>query len=259
MLVHIDDIFKSSKTPWFRARTFHEYSTIRSLVRPHVDLDRASVLDFGCGDLPIAAASMALRHPGATVHGTDIAGTDPARLQAVLNQESGLDTPANLHVETVTPNSLPEHLRNLDLIYSWSVFEHIPAADITGNFRIVRERLAPDGLFFFQIGGLYFHNDGSHLSHLFPDEPWHHLVYSLAELQEKVLASPTASKHSNWQQFMELNRLTADDFMDAASDAGLSAVWHERRQQGEPPAQLLRSYSEEALKTIEIRALFRGK
>lgn len=261
MLVEIDAIFKSSTPPWFHARTWHEYSTIRPLVAPYVDLDTATVLDFGCGDLPIAAVSVALRHPGATVHGTDIAHIDPVRLQTVLHQHSGLDVPGNVHLQVVLPNSLPEHLRDLDLIYSWSVFEHIPASDVTRNFSVIRERLAPEGLFLFQNGGLYFHTDGSHLKHLFPDEPWHHLVYSLAELQQKVFASPRpeASNRGNWQQFIELNRLTADDFMDAASDAGLKVIWQDRRQQGDPPAHLLRSYTEDALKTAEIRALFRAK
>lgn len=230
---------KASKTPWFRARTWHEYSSIRPLVAPYVDLDTATVLDFGCGDLPIAAVSMALRHPGATVHGTDIAHIDLVRLQTVLHRESGMDIPSNVHLETVSPNSLPEHLRNLDLVYSWSVFEHIPAADSTRNFAAIRERLSPSGIFLFQNGGLYFHTDGSHLKHLFPDEPWHHLTHSLAELQEKVFASPRseAANRGNWQQFIELNRLTADDFMDAASDAGLSVIWQDRRQEGEPPTR----------------------
>jgi SAM-dependent methyltransferase len=259
MLVHIDDIFRNSAAPWFRARTWHEYASIRQVVAPHVDLETATILDFGCGNLPVAAASVALRHPRALVHGTDITHIDRDRLQGVLKQEAGLDVPDNLRLHTVPPNCLPEHLREVDLIYSWSVFEHIPAADITRNFSLIRERLAPDGLFLFQNGGLYFHTDGSHLKHLFPDQPWHHLLHSIAELREMVMASPRpeASKRGSWRQFIELNRLTADDFMDAASDAGLVLMWQERQREGDPPARLLRSYSAEALTTAAIRALFR--
>lgn len=263
MIEAVHEALKASKAVWFRSRTCHEYGTVAQWTRDRVKFDAAKMLDFGCGNLPVAAASFALRHPEATVFGCDILPARVDLVTAALAEHAGLGMPENLRLQQIAPNTMPESCVNLDLVYSWSVFEHVPAADITRNFELVRESLGPDGVFFFQIGGLYFNTEGSHLRHLLPGQPWHHLTNSLAELHAKVLAAdaPQRSKEGNWTQFMELNRLTASDFLDAANDAGLEVVREERLRDtgGPPPASLLRIYSEEVLMTTEIRALFRAR
>lgn len=260
MLAEVDAAFLASPANWFRARTCHEYGIVRQSVGNRVDFEKAAILDFGCGELPVAAASFALRHPGARVRGCDVLPANLGAVRDALAAQAKLPLPGNLVIEQTAPNAMPAGCANIDLAYSWSVFEHIPAREVTGNFALVRDCLAPSGVFFFQIGGLYFNTEGSHLKHLFPGQPWHHLTQSLAELEQRVFASPQprASSQSNWTQFMELNRLTGDDFLDAASDAGLELLWDSRiRDTDTPiPRQLLRAYSPEALTTVEIRALF---
>jgi SAM-dependent methyltransferase len=259
----VDAALLASAAPWFRARTCHEYGVVRAAAKDRVDMDRASILDFGCGALPVASAAFALRHPGAQVRGCDIEPIQLDVVRSALREQAGLDVPANWQAVQCAPNALPPGWGGVDLAYSWSVFEHIPAADVARNLALVRGSLGPGGIFFFQIGGLYFNTEGSHLKHLFPDEPWHHLTRSLAELEQHVFATPhpQVSKQRNWTQFMELNRLTADDYLDAASDAGLDCLWSSTvRDETTPvPPRLLRAYSRDALTTVELRALFTAK
>jgi cyclopropane fatty-acyl-phospholipid synthase-like methyltransferase len=223
-----------------------------------VDIANADILDFGCGALPVASASFALRYPQSRVCGTDIVNIDTTLLSRTLVEETGLAIPPNLEIYTTPPNSLPSHLGLFDLVYSWSVFEHIPSNNIEHCFSLIRERLKSSGVFFFQIGGLYFSHNGSHLSN-YSNEPWHHLMYSISELQEKVFNStyPQAKKEREWQQFKELNRLAAASFIAAAERAGLLTLWQKIEHVGNPPPSLLQVYSAEALTAYEIRALFK--
>lgn len=256
----VDEALKDAPAPWFRARTCHEYAVVRSAVQDRIDWDHGRILDFGCGELPIAAASFALRHPGATVLGTDILPIDPERLRATLDRESGLSVPANLCVQTVAPSSLPDEADNLDLVYSWSVFEHIPAAELVGCFRLVRERLAKNGFFFFQISPLYHSPFGSHLTRYFPDDPWHHLRLSIEEVRARVStgAYPGDVSTREMRQFIELNRRAADDFLEAATEAGLTAISKTLGKcAATAPLWLTRTYHRDVLETEEIRVLFK--
>ncbi len=260
-MAHVNwtEVFKASKTPWFRARTYHEYGSMWPMLRTLVNFDQSRILDFGCGALPIASASIALRHPEAEVYGSDVVDADLASLNKVLKHEATAEVPPNLHLIRVPPSCLPETLGSFDLIYSWSVFEHIFVHHLYDCFRVIRDRLKDEGVFFFQIGGIYFSDKGSHLDEFFPNEPWHHLVRSLDELHQGVFASDRAleSRERHWRQFIELNRLSIDDFLDIAQSAGLKLVREERlRTDRDPPPRLLRIYTSDALKCFEIRAIF---
>lgn len=256
----LETIFKSAKAGWFRARTLHEHGVIARSVRPLLKLDNIRILDFGCGEVPLAAASFALRYPKSQVYGTDIVQPSWQRVNDALRTEASLSSPDNLVLRATPPSTLPPDIGPFDLIYSWSVFEHIPAAAIRDCFSLVRKKLHKDGLFYFQIGGLYFSPDGPHLSQ-YLKRPWDHLTLSISELHELVLGDTSRSPHSNqsaWRQFVELNRLTSDDFVAAAKEAGLTLVWSETLNDArEPPEALLKVYHHNALKTMEIRALFR--
>jgi hypothetical protein len=63
----------------------------------------------------------------------------------------------------MTAGSLPTHIRNIDLAYAWSVFEHINFTDLTTHMKLVYERLNANGVFFLQIKPLYYSPQGSHL------------------------------------------------------------------------------------------------
>jgi hypothetical protein len=240
--------FRASKTPWFRGRTYHEYSVMRSSLKSLINFDNARILDFGCGERPVAAASIAIRHPQAEVIGYDIVSPDFTGLDKVLMEEVGQERPANLHIG--------EPSGRFDLVYSWSVFEHIAVPELRSCFTRIRDWLADDGVFFFQIAPLYHSPDGSHLNALSQSEPWYHLSHSIEETRIAVFKGRSAARL--WQQFLELNRLTAHDFKDIAVSCGLR-VMSELLLAVEiaPPVPLLRTYTREALTTSEVRIVFR--
>lgn len=254
---NIESRFRDSNVGWFRARTYHEHGVIKPAVRSLVSLHKADILDFGCGALPVAAASFALRYPEARVTGTDIEPIQHAATEAALQNFASMSVPQNLRLLQVAPSTLPE-IGKFDLIYSWSVFEHIAASDIEKCFSLIRERMKDNGVFYFQIGGLYFSHNGHHLSN-YSKLPWIHLRHSISELHDLVFSSQheASKKEREWKQFIELNRLTTNAFIETAEKAGLKLVWQERlKAGGMPPNGLLDVYTEEVLITSEIRAIF---
>jgi len=255
-LEEIEKRFASAPDPGFRARAAHEYGIIRSFVRGRVEFKTARVLDFGCG-AAIAAASIALRHPRATVFGADVVQPDRDRLQTQFDEQAGLPLPENLSLFMAESGTLPREICDLDLIYAWSVFEHVDFEQITDVMRLIRERLSAKGVVLLQIKPLYFSPWGSHL-YRYDSTPWVHLLQARDVLKNKVMSSnaPAVTKMREWQQFESLNKATADDIKEAAQRAGFSVLREERLPTREkPPPRLLRLYSSEALTTEELRLL----
>ena len=255
-LEEIDKRFAAAPDRGFRGRAFHEYWIIRRLVKSHVDLDVARILDFGCG-VGIAAASFALRHPRATVFGTDVLQPDPERLRRECYQQTGVSLPENLSLLLAEAGSLPDQVCDMDLIYAWSVFEHVNFTQIVDAMHLIRARLRANGIFLLQMNPLYFSPKGSHLyrCHL---PPWAHLLYQSDVLKDEVMRSahPEARKIREWEQFEALNKATADDIKEAAQQAGFSLLLEERLPTAEiPPPRLLRVYQREVLETEEVRLL----
>jgi SAM-dependent methyltransferase len=243
----------------FRARALHEYRTVRKVTEPHVSLDSARILDFGCGE-GIAAASFALRFPEAAVFGVDVLPPNKKRLQQKFRQQIALDLPSNLTLTSSKPGTLPDEIADIDLIFAWSVFEHVSFSQLIDTMRLLRGRLRSGGVFFLQISPLYFSPKGAHL-YRFDSTPWLHLLHEADALKAMVMNAemPEATKLHEWRQFETLNRATADDIIAAALAAGFSLAFEERlRVPDEPPPRLIRAYNRDALVTDEIRLLLRG-
>ena len=225
-------------------------------MKSHVDLDVARILDFGCG-VGIAAASFALRHPKATVLGTDVLQPDRERLRRECSEQTGLSLPENLSLNCSEPGTLPNDVCGMDLIYAWSVFEHVNFAQIVDTMCLIRSRLSANGIFLLQINPLYFSPKGSHL-YRYDSTPWAHLLHQSDVLKDKVMSSalPAATKAREWEQFQALNKATADDIKEAAQAAGFSLVFEEKLRTAEtPPLRLTRIYDREVLVTEELRFL----
>jgi SAM-dependent methyltransferase len=255
-LEEIDKRLAAAPDREFRGRAFHEYWIIRRLVTNHVDLDVARILDFGCGK-GIAAASFALRHPRATVFATDLFQADPERLRREYDKQTGFSLPENLSFFWSEAGSLPEQICDMDLIYAWSVFEHVNFTQIADTMRLIRARLRANGIVLLQINPLYFSPKGSHLYRYDPT-PWAHLLDQSDVVKDKVMRSdvPEDTKIREWEQFKALNKASADDIKEAAHRAGFSVVFEERLLTNEiPPPRLLRVYDREALITEELRLL----
>ena len=234
----------------------HEYRTIRRFVRDRVSLDSARVLDFGCGE-GIAAASFALRHPAAKVFALDIVPPDFGLLRQKLADQTSLELPTNLALFCGDPGTLPEEICDLDLIFAWSVFEHVNFSQLTETMRLLRGRLGVGGALLIQINPLFFSPRGSHL-YRYDASPWVHLLCQADALKTVVMNSswPEKVKLREWAQFESLNRATGGDIKDAAGNAGLSIVLEEQLRIAEtPPPRLLRVYHEDVLMTEEIRLL----
>jgi SAM-dependent methyltransferase len=255
-LEEIDKRFAAAPDREFRGRAFHEYWIIQRVVKSHVDLDVARILDFGCG-AGIAAASFALRHPKATVFGADVLQPDPEKLRKKCYKQTGFSLPENLSLFWSEAGSLPDQVCDMDLIYAWSVFEHVNFTQIVDTMRLIRVRLRANGIFLLQINPLYFSPRGSHL-YRYDLTPWAHLLYQSDVLKDEVMRSTVSedTKIREWGQFEALNKATADDIKEAAQEAGFLLVFEERLHTAEtPPPRLLRVYQREALSTEELRLL----
>lgn len=144
------------------------------------------ILDFGCG-LGLMSLAIAQAYPQAQVIGIDIhddfkAVGDYARNR--LKQE----LPANLRFERITPGAPLDQLPQFDVIFSWSVMEHVSRADLPPVLADLRAHLTPQGMLFTQICPLYHSPFGSHLGNYISD-PWLHLDLSHAELRTRLGAS----------------------------------------------------------------------
>jgi hypothetical protein len=157
------------------------------------------------------------------------------------------------------PGQLPD-TKGYDLIFAWSVFEHVREDIMMDLFKGLKSRLSKNGLLFVQVNPLYFSPRGSHLYNYFKS-PWHHLILSLESLREGVLSDhATDNARREWTQFLELNRLTAKDIIGRASAAGLKLVKEQYfTTDVVPPPRLTRVYDKDVLMMTEFMALFEGQ
>ncbi len=226
-----------------------------SWVGDKINFENARILDNGCGQ-GIAAASFALRHSQSTVLGVDVEPHSERHLGDILKKEIGRDIPANLRFETVELTKIPGN-ETFDFIYAWSVFEHIREELLVDTFAALKQRLSKGGFLFIFSNPLYFSPQGSHLYKYFKS-PWHHLTLPLDQLREGVVSSDfRASEIREWQQFLQLNRLTALDLMGRASGGGLKRLRHHMsKTELVPPPRLTRVYDNDALTTTGLTAIF---
>jgi SAM-dependent methyltransferase len=250
----IDVIFERATDKAFKARATFEYQQVRKWAGHRIDFSTARILDFGCGQ-GVAAASFALRHPEARVIGVDIEPVLVPQLSNLLKAQIGHTIPSNVSYRTIplTPFSNEQ----FDLIYAWSVFEHIKEDKIVDTFAMLKDHLADNGVLFVCCNPLYFSPHGSHLYKYFKS-PWHHLLLTLDELRGGVVSDVFLSSEAReWQQFLQLNRLTAHDIIVRASAAGLKCIrQHLSKTDMAPPPKLARLYDNDALTTTELVATF---
>jgi hypothetical protein len=79
----------------------------------------------------------------------------------VARAHTGLaELPANIELHRVTPGFLHDLGDRFDLVYSWSVFEHVDERLIAEVLRLIKSSLKPDGLLFVQIAPLFYSAEG---------------------------------------------------------------------------------------------------
>jgi SAM-dependent methyltransferase len=251
----LESAFMKAPDKAFRGRAVSEYQRVRTWIRGVIDLDKARILDFGCGT-GIAATSFALRHPNSTVHGVDIVPVDQPRLRKAFNSQIGKDIPSNVEFHTLLPG-VHSISGKYDLIFAWSVFGHIPEHDIAPTFEHLRGSLSKGGRLFIQSSPLYFSPEGSLLGRYYK-APWHHLLLTIDQLRDGVFSAGAGGTETReWHQFLGLNRLTAEDIIDRATGAGLNLNRIKKlHTELVPPPRLTRVYDADVLTTTEFMALF---
>lgn len=239
----------------FNAR-FEKLPTIISeWVHERLPPQGAAIMDFGCGE-GVTALGTALQDKTRRVVGVDIS-PDVEGCQSAANKFLDMtELPENLSLHRISPGALHDANDRFDLIYSWSVFEHIDQRLFDEVVERLRNALKPGGLMFVQIAPLYYSSEGSHLID-FVTEPWGHLLNQQSVYYEKLAASPAVRDagqlQSLWNTYRTLNRITADELTERLCSHGLRLVKHYRtRDTIEPPAALKAIYNHETLTTNQV-------
>jgi len=257
--------------PVFREKFVTVTQRIKDWVEAHLDLSQAAVLDFGCGEATTALA-LALTYPQSRIHGIDVDDyfyqlLDMARIQLEIDA-----LPENLIFFLAEPGEIPYEDNSMDLIYTWSVFEHLDERLMEDVLKRLFLILKEGGILFVNVRPLYYSPEGAHL-HNFTDIDWAHLMCSHAVLKEKIYAAsemvtPPEPKHSHrsyreyrdlaWELFEALNKVTADELFHFFLDSGFELLREFRNTcTQEPYKRLLGIYNREILITDEVQFLFR--
>ncbi|HTR12127.1 MAG TPA: class I SAM-dependent methyltransferase, partial [Roseiarcus sp.] len=110
--------------PAYRTNLVELPRIISSWVEDYLQLESSRILDFGCGD-GTTALGFALYSRARSVVGVDIM-EGPDHCAPLAQKHLGLrDLPAKLSLHRVLPGNLHNTVDRFDLIYSWSVFEHV--------------------------------------------------------------------------------------------------------------------------------------
>jgi SAM-dependent methyltransferase len=254
---------------WFRAHFDYAANVAHSWLTPSLDLSRARLLNFGCGD-GITDLALALRHGATSIHGIDIR-REYNKLPHIAREQLGMTRlPAALSFETITPNApLAGCIGGVDGILSWSTFEHVQRDKVLPILADLHACLRPGGVFFLQIEPLFYSPWGSHLRR-YNDVPWHHLTTSEEELWRAIQSHKgpldpaevdfgfadfgvDGYKQFVFKEYQALNRLTADELVDIARQAGFEVLREERRHVDMPIPQALQNrHPEDWLRNNEI-------
>ena len=226
---------------------------IYSWVKDQITLDSANILDFGCGE-GLTALGFASRFQSASVAGVDIMPDPNDCLDRARTHLGMTALPKNLTLNQIQPGEEFLPSKKFDLIYSWSVFEHVEQPLLLSIIKQLKGKLQRNGRLFIQIAPLYYSAEGSHLFHKIPI-PWGHL-----SIQENIYLSKLMSACNSIQEFevlrscyQTLNRMTIEELIGVIEDSGLRILRKYTTSEAiEPPKQLLGAYKIDALKINQI-------
>lgn len=239
-------------------------------------LYKKDVLEFGCGE-GTAALGIAIRKEAQRVIGVEILDVFEQCLPLAQAQLGITELPANLYLRKIAPGSPLTVFGTFDVIYSWSVFEHVSQELLRPAMASIFEALNPGGHFFLQIDPLYYSPNGSHMMPWLR-EPWAHLTMQANEFRTKLFDAPkteakvrnewavyipleadtSAERAALWETYETLNRVTAPYLRRLAESAGFEVVRDYRtKTEHEIPGELLDAYDREALTTEQVVLLLR--
>jgi SAM-dependent methyltransferase len=246
-------LLEAARDDRFRRISLVEYRRVSAWVKSMVDLNTARILDFGCGQ-GIAAASFAFRHPGSSVVGYDLSDVGVDWLRRLFQQQTGHPLPANLGFAQNGPGAIEPG--SIDLIYAWSVLEHVDPDLLAETLSLLHRCLKPGGALFVSCDPLYYSPNGSHL-YRYINSPWHHLLMSGDQLRRAVVTERARDADlREWQQFLSLNRITAPALTAALEQAGFTIQKrHVTRTDTPIPPALIAIFHEDVLRTSSVQLL----
>lgn len=253
---------------WFRAHFHYATDVVNQWLGSVLNLKTAHLLNFGCGD-GITDLGLVLRHGATSIHGIDIR-QEYEKLPRIAREQLGMRRlPRGMRFETIVPATPLADRIQADGIFSWSTFEHVHKDQLVPIARDLHAALKPGGFFFLQIEPLYYSAFGSHLRR-YNDVPWHHLLSSDEELWAQIQAHEgpidgaerdfgfddfgvDGYKKFVFNEYVALNRLTADDVVALMTGVGFHVVRQHRPQlEMQIPEALRGRYRDEDLLTNEI-------
>lgn len=197
------------RDPTYRSKFINVPDVIVEWLKDHGGVGGRDILDFGCGEATMALG-LALRHEPRRIVGVE---THNAMDNAApfAKAQLGLDhLPDNLELVRLNTDLPLDGIGTFDVIYSWSVFEHVSQELIVPCLVKLKDVLRPEGVMFLQTTPLYYSAEGSHMKPWVP-APWAHLSMQqsrfYAALREKTddLVQADQLQHL----YEELNRVTA--------------------------------------------------
>ncbi len=237
----------------YRAKFVTVPHIISEWAADHGGLARREILDFGCGE-GTSALGIALANKTSRVVGVDIM-RDIDRCLPLAREQLEVDAlPENLRLYQVKPGALHTHRSRFDLIYSWSVFEHIDQSIFFDVLGLLYKALRPGGLLFVQIAPLYFSSEGSHLCQWVP-EPWGHLTNqdNLYHAKLARACNDEIQLQSLLSMYTTLNRITASQLVSKIEFAGFEILREYRSHEPLTPSkELCEIYREDALLTNQV-------
>ena len=262
--------------PLYRTKFVNIPDIISDWLSASGGLYKKDVLEFGCGEGTMALGA-ALRKEAQRVVGVEILDVHEQCLSLAREQLGIANLPSNLHLRKIAPGADLAVFGTFDVVYSWSVFEHVAQDLLPTAMQSIFDALNPGGHFFLQIDPLYYSPNGSHMMP-WVTEPWAHLTMQSDAFRKRLFEAPeTPSKVRNeWavyipmetdttternallETYETLNRATAPQLRRLAESIGFDVVRDYRTTtEFEPPRQLLDVYDRDALLTEQVVLLLR--
>ncbi len=262
--------FLDSASSVYRHKLVNVVQVIVDWCEPYGGVAGRDILELGCGEGTMALG-MALQHSPSRIIGVDIVDSHRNCL-SLAQQNIGIEMlPERLSLQQIQPGQDLSRFGFFDLIYSWSVFEHVDQQHLAHVLATVRNALRPGGIFFMQISPLYYSAFGSHLEPWVP-EPWAHLLMQNDTFKGRYYQAPDVSaktreawavymnnsssieeRNGGWETYETLNKVTAAHLERLAGEAGLKIVRDYRTTNDHPiPPALADIYNRDVLLTEQI-------
>jgi len=204
------------------------------------------------------------------VYGVDINELHRELLDLAREYINLSELPSNLEFFRVKPLEKISDKVKADVIFTWSVMEHVSRDILVDVIKEFYSILTPNGYVFIQIAPLYYSPEGAHFYGL-TDEAWIHLKTQNNLLSKNIKNLPKEKSGYSmlsddvyrniiegiWSTYETLNKVTAKELVSLFTSNGFRIV-NEKYFHVDlnPPEQLLEIYQKEILTNYQMVVLF---